>query len=59
MNISRVFPNAGPEKPLSPDQQETFGWMLVRDQKSLRDLLRRGVNILAIDEPEAHQHPSS
>lgn len=60
--ISRFFPNCKTRKPPTWDQQDAIGWELLEAQAyamAVFDLLPENANILAIDEPEAHLHPSS
>ena len=56
VRISWSFPNRGIRRALSQAQRDAFGWMLLKTRASLQG---QDSNILAIDEPEAHLHPSS
>ena len=60
--VSHYFPHCGTRKHPTRAQQDSIGWMLLDAQSSamaIFDALPNGANILAIDEPEAHLHPSS
>ena len=60
--ISRYFPNCETRKYPTQAQQVAIGWTLIDVQVSameIFDALPENANILAIDEPEAHLHPSS
>ena len=60
--VSRYFPNCGNRRRLTQAQQYAIGWMLLNDLTSamaIFDAFPKDANILAIDEPEAHLHPSS
>ena len=56
VRISWSFPNRGIRCAPSRAQRDAFGWMLLKTRASLQG---QDANILAIDEPEAHLHPSS
>lgn len=56
VRISWSFPNRGIPRAPSRAQRGAFGWMLLKTRASLQG---QDANILAIDEPEAHLHPSS
>ncbi len=60
--ISHYFPNSTSRKHPTRTQQDAIDWTLIDAQISamaIFDALPKGANILAIDEPEAHLHPSS
>lgn len=60
--VSHYFPNCKDRRHPTQAQQNAIGWMLLNDQASamaIIDAFPKDANILAIDEPEAHLHPSS
>ena len=60
--VSHYFPNCKDRRHPTQAQQNAIGWVLLDAQSSamaIFDALPNGANILAIDEPEAHLHPSS
>ena len=62
VSISHYFPNSTSRKHPTRTQQDAIDWTLIDAQISamaIFDALPKGANILAIDEPEAHLHPSS
>ena len=56
IRISWSFPDRGIWRTPSRAQRDAFGWMLLKARANLQG---QDSNILAIDEPEAHLHPSS
>jgi len=60
--VSHYFPNSKSHKHPTRAQQDAINWTLMDAQTSamaIFDALPKDANILAIDEPEAHLHPSS
>lgn len=60
--VSRYFPNRKDRSCPTRAQQDAIDWMLLDAQSSalaIFDAIPQNVNILAIDEPEVHLHPSS
>lgn len=60
--VSHYFPNCTNRRHPTQAQQNAIGWVLLDDQTSamaIIDSFPKDANILAIDEPEAHLHPSS
>ena len=60
--VSHYFPNCKDRRHPTQAQQNAIGWVLLDDQTSamaIIDAFPKDANILAIDEPEAHLHPSS